>query len=143
GRQIQATSMDMEMGGTADTESLGHGKAHCNKGRNACLTSGFFGFPVLLLSRLLRAAIVISSDIATETADGNDADHQSIDKEIAAGAAQPAQAPRHAGLPAEKGCVPASKDHDPQEAELGPAQGGPRAAIQRDRSHGLYSRRRP
>ena len=53
------------------------------------------------------------------------------------------QGPGPGGLSAEARRVPAGQDHDPQEAELGPAQGRPRAAVQRQGSHRLHPRRRP
>ena len=45
-------------------------------------------------------------------------------------------------LPAETGGLPAGQDDDPQEAELGPAEDHPRAALQRQGSHRLHPRRR-
>ena len=45
-------------------------------------------------------------------------------------------------LPAEAGRLPAGQDDDAQEAELGPAEDRPRAAVQRQGSHRLHPRRR-
>src|SRR5262249_19792966 len=55
GRPIHLTSMNMEMGGTADIESLGHGNVLCKKGRNASRTSG-----LLLLSSPALVAVASS-----------------------------------------------------------------------------------
>ena len=63
--------------------------------------------------------------------------------ERADAAAQDQTSPGAAGLPAEARRLPAGEDEDAEEAELGAAQGGPRAADERQRSDGLHSGRGP
>src|SRR4051812_41986893 len=66
------------------------------------------------------------------------ADDQPVSPQAAGAAAEPAEAPGGAGLSPEAGRVPAGENDDAQEAELGAAQGGARAAVERDRGDGLH-----
>src|SRR5215213_1415407 len=66
------------------------------------------------------------------------ADDQPVDPQAPRRPALQAQAPGHAGVPAEARRVPAGQDDDPEEAELGPPEDRPGAPLQRDRSDGLH-----
>src|SRR5205085_456913 len=79
----------------------------------------------------------------SERSGTNDADDQPTGAQAAGAAVPAAEAPGPARLPAEEGRLPAGQDHDPQEAELGPAEGGPRAPLQRRRGDGLHPGRGP
>src|ERR1700677_3381640 len=78
--------------------------------------------------------------VREEPANAND---QSTYPQAAPGAALQDQHSRGGGLSAEARRVPACKNGHPQEAELGPAEGGPRTVVQWQGSDRVHSWRRP
>src|SRR5262245_46186578 len=66
------------------------------------------------------------------------ADDQPVDPQAARAAAFQAEAPGHAGVPAEARRVPAGQDDDPEKAELGPAKDRPGPAVERDGSDRVH-----
>ena len=124
-------------GGRDGRSPGGGGRDPAGHGRQSAVRCGNHQNPLDKLGRTAYTPPVIS-----ETKTGRHADHHATRPPRAAAASQEREDAGAAGLPAEAGGVRPRLHHDPEEAELGPAQGGPRAADQRDRSHHLHPRGR-